>query len=173
MTPMMDMPVLRQIRRTPEGPWWRRALWWLDPVVYEVAEDFDFPVEITPLSLTVNLVLPAGFRCDLASTPRLSWLFGFRPDGLLLLPGLYHDFWYRHGFIMFRHNGVLYRVYGGKSGADGFFLHLLLAVGCPRLSALAAFFALRLFGRPAWWANAKYREEAARQTDKLQLHGDY
>jgi hypothetical protein len=177
MTPMMRMPVLRQIYKTPEGPWWRRLLdWWMKPVVYEVAEPFFF--ESTSLDgTTFRLYMPAGFRSDLASTPRLTWLLGYRPDGFLLIPGLFHDFWYRHGYVVaVRENekgqDEVVLLGASKARADRLLMHLAHEIGGLHLPGHMAYWALTLFGWPAWWGNAKHRE-AARTTRNFQLHGDY
>lgn len=172
MTPMMRMPVLRQVRRAPEGPWWRRALdWFGGAAVYEVVEEFHCSVNLSNGFWT--LALPAGFRSDLATTPRLSWLFGFRPDGRLLIPGLFHDFWYRHGQVLVcGERDELRGVVVGKWTADIMFMDLVHETSGLHLPGLVGFIALTLFGWPAWWASEKYRE-AARRTGKLQLHGDY
>lgn len=172
MTPMMQMPVLRQVRRAPEGPWWRRALnWFGGTVVYEVAEEFLYPANLH--NGFWNLTLPAGFRSDLATTPRLSWLFGFRPDGQLLIPSLFHDFWYRHGCILaLNTNGEMKWVVSGKWDADLMFAGLVHEASGLRLPGFIGFIALALFGWPAWLSNAKYRK-AARGTGELQLRGDY
>ena len=178
MTPMMRMPVLRQIYRTPEGPWWRRiAAFFLRPVVYEVAAPFFF--ESTSLDgTTFRLYLPKGFRSDLASTPRLTWLLGYRPDGFLLIPGLFHDFLYRHGFIVAVIPGEdgqedkVVLLGASKYWADRLLMHLAHEIGGLHLPGRLAFIALTVCGWPAWWANAKYRA-AALKTKKLQLQGDY
>lgn len=178
MTPKIAMPVLRQIYRAPEGPWWRRLLgWWRAPVVYELVEDYIYTARFE--GAYVHLFLPRGFRSDLASSPRISWLFGFRPDGLLLAPGLAHDWYYRHGSVECR-VAVEYAPGrwsapvgdGSRAWGDRLFLTIARQVSGLRLPALAAWAALRLFGGPAWRANEKYRRAYA-ETGQFQLHGDY
>lgn len=172
MTPMMRMPALRQVRRTPDGPWWRRLLdWFGSAAVYEVVEEFSCAVNLS--NGFWNLTLPAGFRSDLATTPRLSWLFGFRPDGPLLIPGLFHDFWYRHGQVLvYGERGESRGVVVGKWTADLMFMDLVGEMSGLRLPGLVGFIALTLFGLPAWRANAKHRRAYA-ETGQFQLHGDY
>ena len=169
MTPIMRMPALRQIYRTPEGPWWRRFLrWWRAPVVYEVTENFILTIQLHPRTYPVRLCLPAGFRSDLASTPRISWLFGFRPDNpALCLAGLYHDYYYRHGGYFSRwgpdvHDSVHCFRSGGKQFADWVFCRMVAELAYVKTPGYLSYAALALFGWPAWKANAKYRELAAR-----------
>ena len=187
MTPMMRMPALRQIYRTPEGPWWRRLLgWWRAPVVYEVVENFILHIRLHPKVEPVKLCLPAGFRSDLASTPRISWLFGFRPDHpALCLAGLFHDYYYRHGgyFSRWWPNDANECVHGfrdgGKRFADRVFCRMVAELAHVKTPGYAALAALALFGWPAWKANAKYRELAAHLGqdgpgyNTVTLQGDY
>lgn len=176
MNPKISMPILRQLDIDTDRPFWRRLFWWAEPVVYELVEDYYYTTRMRD-GMFAPLVLPAGFRSDLASTPRISWLFGFRPDGRLSMPGLFHDFLYRHGFLV--GGASQYRrpwhIVQGKWGADLFFAHLIREVSGMWLPAVVAFVALTLFGWPAWWRNAKYRR-AANGTSALwtyQLKGDY
>lgn len=177
MTPMMRMPVLRQICRTPEGPWWQRLWnWCRAEAVYELVEDFDYTTSALGGGIMMVLHVPAGFRFDGASTPRLTWLFGYRPDALLLIPGLYHDFAYRHGYVMAAHRDERgwrnSTICLDKGQSDKMMKRMMREITRLSAPAVAAYVALALFGWPAWWANAKYRE-AARKTGELQLHGDY
>lgn len=187
MTPMMRMPALRQIHKIPEGPWWRRALcWWRTPVVYEVAEDFDLYIRPEPHGRAVWLRLPRGFRSDLASTPRISWLFGFRPDNpALCLAGLYHDFFYRFGWHMElvenQKDAYLHdRITRGKLYGDRMFCRMVAEFAHVKMPGYLAFAALSLFGWPAWQANAKYRAMAVDAENRRKnplftaaLRGDY
>ena len=44
------------------------------------------------------VIIPKGFEFDGASIPRPFWFF-LSPVGLLLIPGLIHDYGYRFGFL--------------------------------------------------------------------------
>ena len=98
----------------------------------------------------IHLFLPRGFRSDLASSPRISWLFGFRPDGLLLAPGLAHDWYYRHGSVECR-VAVEYAPGrwsapvgdGSRAWGDRLFLTIARQVSGLRLPALAAWISRR------------------------------
>ncbi len=46
----------------------------------------------------VTIIIPKGFRFDGASIPRLFWMI-LSPVGLLLIPGLIHDYGYRYGLL--------------------------------------------------------------------------
>ena len=172
MNPKYAMPILRQLPRDTDRPLWRRLLWWTEPVIYELVEDYIHGTTLWT-GERVILFLPAGFRADLASTPRVSWLFGYRPDGLLLVPGLFHDWFYRHGFVIDagvpgrRHIG-----HGDKAFGDRLLAHLAHEISGLRLPGLVARVALTLFGWPAWRHNKKYRD-ACKRMWKYQLKGDY
>lgn len=169
MTPKIRMPALRQLPRDPDRSLWRRLLQMREPVVYELVEDYEYAT-----SEQAPLFVPAGFRTDLASTPRLSWLCGFRPDGPLLIPGLFHDWFYRHGSLLYRMNdGEVRSGYrGDRSRGDRYFRNMARRVTGLAGPAWAAWAALRLFGWAAWRANEKYRRAYA-ETGQFQLHGDY
>lgn len=177
MTPRIDMPVLRQLPRDTEAPLRRRLLWWREPVIYELVEAYTITLCVRGRYL--HLYLPAGFRCDLASTPCLSWLFGFRPDGLLAVPGLLHDWYYRHGSVEVRVAVAYERGRwsapcgdGTRIWGDRMFRDLVRGMGGLRVPAWTSYAALRLFGWYAWRRNAKYRR-AYEMTGKFQLEGDY
>ena len=108
----MNMPVLRQVRpNLGNATLWRRLrAYWREPVVYELAEacEVELPGIVGYDDAGKIVLLPRGFRCDLASTPRLAWLCGLRPDAPgLLLPGIVHDFYYRYGYFLSPSGGML------------------------------------------------------------------
>ena len=172
MTPrkLLPMPVVRQVRPDPEGlPLWWRLLQFRAPVVYELVEPYTWRTTIR--GHDVALCLPAGFRSDLASTPRFSWLFGFRPDGVLMLAAWYHDFYYRHGFFLGPCHNRLFEG-RGKRFADETLAQLAAETCGARAPGRIAQAALAAFGWPAWWGNSKYRQTYLRY-GKFQLHGDW
>lgn len=171
MAPRIDMPVMRQVHRDPEQiPLWRRLLWWRAPVVYELAEPYEYVTWID--GKPVGLYMPAGFRSDLASTPRLSWLFGFRPDGILVLAAWYHDWYYRHGFFL---GPACNRIFvgRGKRFADRVLARIVSETGGVRMPGDMAMAALTLFGWFAWRHNQQYRDRVAASPDAVELQGDY
>ena len=178
MTPRIKMPALRRLPIDPDRPLRHRLLWWREPVVYEVAEQWDYR---RPGCYGVMTRVYAGFRTDLASTPALAWLFGYRPDGLMLIPGLLHDWYYRHGSVervvaveSWRGRWSAPAGDGTRAWGDRLFRQTAREMGCPPLAAWAAWAALRLFGWWSWRANAPYRAAyAASHCKNFQLHGEY
>lgn len=165
----MRMPVLRQIQH----PMHRRGLWarlkamYRQPVVYEVAEEYSVSASLGGRRYVIGL--PAGFRSDLASTPRLAWLFGLRPDApALLLPCLLHDFYYRHGYYATHDGGRLCEGYG-QAFADRVLADQVYRMSGLHVPAMVVRLALWLFGWLAWRHNARYR----RIGGLTALRGDY
>lgn len=177
MTTMIPMPVLRQIRRTPEGPLWRRLLGLRAPVVYEIVERYEY--ETWMEGRPVTLCLPAGFRSDLASTPSASWILGFRPDGVLCLGGWFHDWCYRHGSLLEMAGGGPQPCFAGrgKLWADRLLAKITAETAGLKTPGWIALAGLAVGGWSAWRANAKYREIAARLPapgyDETTLKGEY
>lgn len=168
-----SMPVLRQVRpNLGNATLWRRLrAYWREPVVYELAEacEVELPGIVGYDDAGKIVLLPRGFRCDLASTPRLAWLCGLRPDApCLLLPGIVHDFYYRYGYFLSPSGGMLCAGYG-RLYADKLLAALVHTYTGLRLPALTVYAAVRACGCPAWRHNARYRAGSGAAA----LQGDY
>lgn len=169
MTPIIDMPALRQLPRDTDKPLIKRLFGWREPVVYELVEHYVYTTWIE--GVPRRILLPAGFRTDLASTPSVSWIFGFRPDGILLVPGLIHDWYYRHGYLLTdNHETICHN--RGKLWADKLLAKITAHMAGVKTPGLLALAALALCGWPAWKHNERYRTAAAK-TGTVQLKGDY
>ncbi len=92
-----------------------------------------------------GVIVPAGFRSDGASVPRLLWGVVFpRDDRRALFGALFHDYLYRH-----------HPAGWTRAEADEAFHFLLLEGGVSFLRALRAYIGVRLFGKKAWDANGE------------------
>lgn len=95
------------------------------------------------------LHVPAGFRTDLASIPRILWILpGFAPMELGGgAPPIVHDWLYQHGGVCWRPR--MAAVQFTRRQVDSVFLHLMqdMQVGWRRF---VAWWAVRLFGWFAW-----------------------
>jgi hypothetical protein len=143
-----SLPKLNPIRiptRSAEGR--LSALWvWLSkPRQWEVAEDWQCIVG----GQTIDI--PAGFRFDGASVPRPFWIL-VTPIGILLVPGLLHDYGYKYEHL--KVGG------GGKIGHDKnrlFWDKLFLQAGVDvngfRVLSSLAGYAVCLFGWTAWFGH--------------------
>jgi hypothetical protein len=94
VTPLMadeEMPVLLPLPiPTKNRPFIMRVLVWLfDIRKWQLVQNWHFE-----LGNGVEIVLPKDFRFDGASIPRIFWAI-LSPVGLLLIPGLIHDYGYR------------------------------------------------------------------------------
>lgn len=95
-TPPVNMPVLIPIPIPTKGlVWWKAYFNWLfyrrD---YWLGQDFHYR-----LPTGEDIMVPAGFVFDGASIPRFAW-FLLSPIGLLLIPGLIHDYAYTHRYLL-------------------------------------------------------------------------
>lgn len=170
MTPVINMPILRQLPRNTDKNLFRALFAWREPIVYEVIEHYVYTAWID--GKPEKILIPAGFRSDLASTPAFSWCLGFRPDApILLVPGLIHDWYYRHGYLLTDKHETICRN-RGKIWADRLLAKITSKMAGVKTPGMLAFIALYLFGWPAWMHNKQYRDEAEK-TGTVQLKGDY
>ncbi len=90
-----DMPLLKPIPIPTKNRCFyvKPFVWLMEPRRWEVMEDWCYPLRKD--GQIINLVVPKGFDFDGASIPRLFWFF-LSPTGLLLIPGLIHDYAYRY-----------------------------------------------------------------------------
>ena len=90
-----------------------------------------------------TIVIPEGFRFDLASIPRLLWAM-IAPFELSIAAPLVHDFLYRYGGMLA--SGQLLN----RSEADTIFAELMEREGVPGWRRVLAYRAVRTFGRGSW-----------------------
>lgn len=113
---------------------------------------------------TFEIVIPKGFRFDGASIPRPFWAF-LSPVGLLLVPGLIHDYAYRHDQLwQLNESGevVPFREKAGKDFWDALFLAVGKDVNGFFLVDWIAWLGVRIGGRGAWNRNRRRDEKAAK-----------
>ena len=116
----MEMPQLVPIRIKTKGESLLIRLWrWMTVVrKWQVVEDWEYDLPGGP-----RVVIPKGFEFDGASIPRPLW-FILSPTGLLLIPGLIHDFGYRFDYVWtVDANGYVYKdhVKAGRKHWDAIF----------------------------------------------------
>lgn len=167
------MPLTRQVRRHPSSkPWIKRVLSIREPVIYEIQDEPGYVYATWVDGRPVDLLLPHGFRTDGASSPPVSWVFGFRPDGVLAMGGYYHDFYYRHGFFLDPDGNRIF-VGRGKGFADRLLAQITAEIAGVDAPGRIARTALSLAGWPAWRGGKKYRDKCAADPGHIELHGDY
>ena len=105
----------------------------------------------------VRIIVPKGFLFDGASVPRFLWWL-LSPVDLLLIPGLVHDYAYRHDKLLEVQGKGTYINYKAKSGHkywDKLFKDVCLQVNGSFFSFYLAWITLVLFGGFAWRSNRK------------------
>ena len=95
-----------------------------------------------------RLTVPAGFRFDLASVPRLFWAL-VAPFELSIVGPLLHDFLYRYAGDPPPPATQPPRRYTRRE-ADALFRDVMAAEGVPAWRRHAAYLATRLFGARSW-----------------------
>lgn len=145
----MSMPVIRPLPIETKGKsFFKRLFVWLTSIRrWEVVEDWHFTIPDGN-----RIVIPSGFIFDGASIPRFLWGL-LSPVGLLLVPGLIHDYGYKHNMLIrilgdgskesFRHGA-------GQKYFDQLFLDVAKQVNGMSIIDYLAWLSLRLFGRFAW-----------------------
>jgi len=157
---MNDLPILRPlpIATRHEFPWVRIKNWLTVVRKWEVMEDWFHQLPAGP-----RILIPKGFIFDGASIPRFLWGF-LSPTGLLLQPGLIHDYAYRYDYLwakdLIKADDEELRFYRYNDGAgqaiwDKIFYQVGEQVnGISTLDGMA-WAALSVGGRFAWRANRK------------------
>lgn len=125
---------------------------------WKVAEEWTIELNIKGTRQTI--LIPAGFVFDGASVPRLLWPL-LSPTGVLLVPGLIHDYGYRLGHLLVadRESRTVEELYTGVSRHfwDSIFQEVTKQVTGCRVIAAVSWGMLSLFGGFAWWSNRKTR----------------
>lgn len=153
---MIELPKLRPIPiRTKNVPPIVAHYRWVTSIrKWEVLEEWSY---ILPDK--TNIYIPAGFEFDGASIPRIFWAI-LSPVGLLLTPGLVHDFAYKYNKLLsFDSNGnrTVYNDKAGRAFWDRIFRDVAINVNGFKIINSIAWLALVLFGWIAW--NSKRRED--------------
>jgi len=123
---------------------------------WQVVENWEFEFE------GKTFVIPAGFVFDGASIPRPLWGI-LSPTGILLIPGLIHDFGYRYDYVWTRSedsdNGFAKTDRGaGRHHWDGIFFRVGTRINNLFYVNWLAAAALTLMGWLAWNNNRKRNE---------------
>jgi hypothetical protein len=95
-----------------------------------------------------TLTVPAGFRFDLASIPRIFWWL-ISPFELSIAAPLLHDFLYAHRGAPPQDLVQPLRVYSRKE-ADQLFRRIMAIEGVPGWRSYPAYLAVRAFGWIGW-----------------------
>ena len=153
---MLELPKLRPILiKTKNVPsliaHWR----WITSIrKWEVIEEWSYV-----LPDDTKIFIPEGFVFDGASIPRPFWAI-LSPVGLLLTPGLVHDYAYQHDKLLSldsEGNRTIYKNKAGRGYWDRLFRDVAIEVNGFKIINNIAWIALVLFGWIDW--NVKRRDE--------------
>ena len=122
------------------------------PRRWELADNWEYK-----LNDKVTLVIEKGFKFDGASIPRIFWAI-LSPTGLLLIPGLIHDYGYRYDQIWILDEGnqvVVYKDAKGKDYWDTLFKDVGNTVNNVGLVNFIAKLAVAFGGKKTWEKHRK------------------
>lgn len=157
----MNMPKLEPLPIKTKGQThWVRIKNWLTGIrKWKLVEDWCYT-----LPSGEKVVVPKEFIFDGASIPRPLWGL-LSPTGLLLIPGLIHDFAYRYDYlwqVTQDSNGdqqlEKYKQCAGRQCWDKVFLDVGEDVNGMKILDKLAWFALLIGGKRAWQQNRDRRE---------------
>lgn len=147
------MPALRPIPIYTKNVGWPRNLkrWIFDPRQWELVEDWECRLG----DATIVIRADEHFAFDGASIPRPLW-FLLSPVGLLLMPGLLHDYAYRFDQLhCVLPQNAPYQLGAGKLYWDKLFLRSAVDINGFRMLNTLASYAVVLGGYFAWWSHRK------------------
>jgi hypothetical protein len=156
---LSQMPLLRPVPiPTKNRSFFMRILVWIyDVRKWELAENWEYQ-----LNPGERIIIPEGFQFDGASIPRVLWAF-LNPIGLLLIPGLIHDYGYRYEQLWKIDESsmepVSYMKGENKTQWDQLFWRVGKQVNGTKIINLLAFLAVYLGGYGAWKNNRKRAEQ--------------
>ena len=164
----IETPIVRRVRIPTKGkPWYRRQWRLLKPLMWEVMQPWTFilpEIKLHFYKLVLSgqkIIIEKGFIFDGASVPRiLWWIPGLSPVGILLIPGLIHDYIYKNGCLEGPDSSgyiVVFSIY--RRLADAIFLQVGKYINGVIGIDYIAWLAVRLFGWHAWNKHRKEEKE--------------
>ena len=164
----MEMPKLIPIPiKTRDLRLWVRIWRWITSIrKWELVDDWEYKL---PGDEPV-IVIPKGFVFDGASIPRPLWGV-LAPTGLLLIPGLIHDFAYRYDYLWAldtEDQAYKYKENAGQQTWDSLFRRVGIQVNGIALIDTLAWAALALLGWWSWMSNRKRNAPEIRPNKPIQ-----
>lgn len=139
---------------------------------YRLTEDYSLYVP----ELKKEYFVPKSFVMNFASVPRIFWPI-CPPDGLLLIPSVFHDFGYEYRGLIFRYRDDSLGFVGSwlfkfmdRKEIDGFFEYLGKEVNDITIFPVTAYVILRAFGMFAWNKNRKDNKNVFADYPELDLY---
>ena len=149
-----EYPILQPIKIATAGKgfWTMIQIWLFGSRKWTVAKDFKYKLD------GEEYVIPKGFSCDLASTPKFLH-FILSPSGLLMMAGIVHDHAYQNATLLKADKKTTMGAIDQKK-ADQIFLDINLQINGFSLLNKLAYWSLRLAGFAAW---NKHRKAEAKK----------
>lgn len=134
------MPTIQPVPIRTKGRGFFTAIWvWLtNSRKWIIARDWHFRIN------EAGYVIPAGFKFDGASIPRAFW-FLLNPIGLLLIPGLIHDYVYANECLL-KTDGITKGIKMSQKECDKLFREAAIQVNGFKFINYCAWFTLYCFG---------------------------
>jgi hypothetical protein len=153
----MDMPKLSPLPIKTRGKTFFAKVWaWITEVrKWELAENWEYELPDKRI-----IFIPKRFVFDGASIPRPLWGI-LSPTGLLLIPGLVHDFGYRFDYIwILDSDDCVYKAHecADQEYWDQLFYEVSINVNEMKTLNILAWGALALMGKFAWNKNRERNE---------------
>ena len=105
--------------------------------VFELVESLVLHIDVNGLNGGILINVPAGYRTDLASVPRLFWRV-FPPIGPYSRAAIIHDYFYTNA------TGA------SRFFADSLFREVMRNLDVPPWKRIAMFYAVRIGGAKGW-----------------------
>ena len=138
-----EYPILQPVKIATAGKgfWTMISIWLFGSRKWTVAKDFKYKLD------GESYIIPAGFCCDLASTPKFLH-FILSPSGLLMLAGIVHDWGFAHASLLKADKKTKLKL--DQKKADKIFLSINLQINGFYLLNKLAYWSLRIAGFAAW-----------------------
>jgi len=157
----MNYPKIEPIPIKTKGkPWYQKIrIWLLETRKWKITEDYELYIPW----LKITLKIPKGFITDGASIPKIFWTL-LSPTGILLIPGLFHDFGYKYNCYMTSDNKIVNKN-AGKAYFDKNFRKMGVWVNDISSIDKIAWFALKIGGFGPWYNNRKEDKESMKELE--------
>ena len=150
----MNMPKIKPVPIKTKDKGFFKATWtWISSTrKWEAIEDFYYTIKDGTI-----ILIPKGFIFDGASIPKALRIF-LSPTGLLLIPGLLHDYAYKYNELLESGIGSERKSYMPKAGKmfwDKMFREEATRVNGMSAINWAAWSGLFVGGHLAWWKHRR------------------
>ena len=152
MPKLLPLPIPTAKHKT----WFPKVLTWIFNIrKWELTENWRYKLDDE-----VEIIIEKGFRFDGASIPRILWGI-LSPVGLLLIPGLIHDYGYRHAQLwkIDKDQIIPFQKKADKKYWDELFFKVSLKLNGFVLINIFAWIALAVFGSCTWKEHRKNHKE--------------